>query len=60
MEKTRKQTGRNPKMNPQIYCVMVRFDDEEYNQFLALYEKFGINAKAIFLKAHFFGQPFKL
>ncbi len=60
MEKTEKKTGRNPKLNSRNHCIMVRFDDEEYNQFLALYDKSGVNAKAVFLKAHFFGQPFKV
>ncbi len=60
MNKTKKKTGRTPKLNPKTHCIMVRFDDEEYNQFLALYGKSGVRAKAVFLKTHFFGQPFKV
>ena len=42
--------GRNPKLDPKTHCVMVRFDDVEWNRY----------AKAVFLKAHFFGQKFKV
>ena len=28
--------------------------------FLAMYEKSGVYARAVFLKAHFFGQPFRV
>lgn len=47
-------------MNPKTYCVMVRFDDEEWNKFLTMYEESQVYAKAVFLKAHFFGQKFKV
>ena len=52
--------GRNPKLNPKTHCVMVRFDDEEWNKFLTMYEESQVYAKAVFLKAHFFGQKFKV
>ena len=52
--------GRNPKLNPKTHCVMVRFDDEEWNKFLTMYEESEVYAKAVFLKAHFFGQPFRV
>lgn len=39
---------------------MVRFDNEEWQKFLAMYEKSGVYARAVFLKAHFFGQPFRV
>ena len=48
--------GRNPKLNPKTHCVMVRFDDEEWNKFLTMYEESQVYAKAVFLKAHFFGK----
>ena len=51
--------GRNPKLNPKTHCVMVRFDDVEWNRFLTMYEESNVYAKAVFLKAHFFGQKFK-
>ena len=52
--------GRNPKLNPKTHCVMVRFDDVEWNKVLTMYEESQLYAKAVFLKAHFFGQKFKV
>ena len=52
--------GRNPVLNPKTHCVMVRFDDEEWNKFLTMYEESQVYAKAVFLKAHFFGQKFRV
>ena len=52
--------GRNPKLNPKTHCVMVRFDDVEWNRFLTMYKESQVYAKAVFLKAHFFGQKFKV
>ncbi|EYA63812.1 hypothetical protein M139_4923 [Bacteroides fragilis str. S23L24] len=52
--------GRNPKPDPKTHCVMVRFDDAEWNKFLSMYEQSGVYAMAVFLKAHFFGKPFKV
>lgn len=52
--------GRYPKESRKSHCVMVRFDDGEWLRFLAMYEKSGVYAKAVFLKAHFFGQPFRV
>ena len=59
MKKNRKN-GRNPVLNPNTHCVMVRFDDVEWNKFLTMYEESQLYAKAVFLKAHFFGQKFKV
>ena len=47
-------------MNPKTHCVMVRFDDVEWNRFLTMYEESNVYAKAVFLKAHFFGQKCKV
>ena len=52
--------GRHPKESRKSHCVMVRFDDGEWLRFLAMYEKSGVYAKAVFLKTHFFGQPFRV
>lgn len=52
--------GRHPKESRKSHCVMVRFDDGEWLRFLAMYEKSGVYAKAVFLKAYFFGQPFRV
>ena len=46
--------------DPKTHCVMVRFDDVEWNKFLTMYEESQVYAKAVFLKAHFFGQKFKV
>lgn len=59
MEKKSKY-GRNPKLNPKTHGLMVRFDDAEWNRFLTMYEESQVYAKAVFLKAHFFGQKFKV
>ena len=58
--KKKSKYGRNPKLNPKTHCVMVRFDDVEWNRFLTMYEESQVYAKAVFLKAHFFGQKFKV
>lgn len=60
MPKVKGKSGRNPKLNPKTHCVMVRFDDMEWNRFLTMYEESQVYAKAVFLKAHFFGQKFKV
>lgn len=58
--KKKSKYGRNPKLNPKTHCVMVRFDDVEWNKFLMMYEESNVYAKAVFLKAHFFRQKFKV
>ena len=58
--KKKSKYGRNPKLDPKTHCVMVRFDDGEWNRFLTMYEESNVYAKAVFLKAHFFGQKFKV
>ena len=58
--KKKSKYGRNPKLNPKTHCVMVRFDDVEWNRFLTMYEESNVYAKAVFRKAHFFGQKFKV
>ena len=37
--KKKSKYGRNPKLNPKTHCVMVRFDDVEWNKFLTMYEE---------------------
>ena len=44
--KKKSKYGRNPKLNPKTHCVMVRFDDEEWNKFLTMYEESEVYAKA--------------
>lgn len=59
-EKRKKKWGRNPKNDPAVFRYTVRFNEEEHNRFLSMFEKSGVPAKAVFIKAHFFGQPFKV
>ena len=59
-EKRKNKTGRNPKLDPAVFRYTVRFSEEEHNRFLSMFEKSGVYAKSVFLKAHFFGQPFRV
>ena len=59
-EKRKSKAGRNPKLDPAVYRYTVRFNEEEHNRFLAMFGKSGVYARSVFLKAHFFGQPFKV
>ena len=59
-EKRKKKWGRNPKNDPAVFRYTVRFNEEEHNRFLSMFEKSGVTARAVFIKAHFFGQPFKV
>ena len=59
-EKRKSKSGRNPKLDPAVYRYTVRFNEEEHNRFLAMFGKSGVYARSVFLKAHFFGQPFKV
>ena len=52
--------GRHPRESRKSHCVMVRFDNEEWLKFLSMHEKSGVYARAVFLKAHFFRQPFRV
>ena len=47
--KKKSKYGRNPKLDPKTHCVMVRFDDVEWNRFLTMYEESNVYAKAVFL-----------
>ncbi|HCY42386.1 MAG TPA: MobA protein [Prolixibacteraceae bacterium] len=66
MEKEKKTTrkrgkgGRPQEDDPATNCVMVRFNNVEYVQFLTLFEQSGISAKAIFIKARVFDQTFRV
>ena len=52
--------GRPPKSDKVCHPVMVRFTDEEYVRFLAMYEQSGVYAKAVFIKARVFGAEFRV
>lgn len=56
----RRKGGRPPKSDPATACVMVRFNAEEYARFLGLFEQSGVKAKAVFIRARVFDQPFRV
>ncbi len=60
MSEKKSKAGRNPKIDPSVYRYTVRFNGAEHNRFLSMFEKSGVYAKSVFIKAHFFGQPFKV
>ena len=39
---------------------MLRFDEDEWNKFITMYEKSEVYAKAVFAKALMFGQQFRV
>ena len=59
-EKKKSKAGRNPKLDTAVYSYTARFNEEEDNRFLAMFGKSGVYARSVFLKAHFFGQPFRV
>lgn len=52
--------GRPPKSNPAQNCVMVRFSDKQYAEFLSMYEQSGIRSKARFILARIFGEVLRV
>ncbi len=56
----RRKGGRPPKSDPVTTCIMVRFNAREYARFLELFEQSGVKAKAVFIKARVFDQPFRV
>ena len=58
--KKRNVGGKPPKPDKASHQVMVRFNDEEYARFLAMYEQSGVYAKAVFIKARVFGAEFRV
>lgn len=52
--------GRHPRESRKTHCVMVRFDDEEFARFLAMYEQSGVYARAVFIKQRVFGGEFRV
>ena len=60
MSEKKSKAGRNPKIDPAVFRYTVRFNEEEHNRFLSMFKKSGVYAKSVFIKAHFFGHPFKV
>lgn len=59
-EKRKNRTGRIPKNDPAVFRYTVRFNEEEHNRFLSMFERSGVSARSVFIKAHFFGLPFRV
>lgn len=62
-ERTQKQerkAGRPPKINKCDNCVMVRFTDEEYADFLADFERSGATCRAHYIKKRIKGSDFRV
>ncbi len=60
MNSRNRKGGRIPKLDKSTHCVMVRFNDVEFAKFLTLYERSGVNRKAIFIKARVFNESFRV
>lgn len=54
------KVGRHLTSNPCTHCVMVRFDDLEWDNLLRMMEKADETVKATFIKKFLFGKPFKV
>lgn len=52
--------GRPQSPNKCTHCVMVRFDDLEFDALQRMMEKAGETVKATFIKQHLAGKPFKV
>lgn len=52
--------GRRPKADPSVNRYVVRLNDEENAQFLAMFDKSGADNKAAFIKNFLFQKPFKV
>lgn len=59
-EKRKNRTGRIPKNDPAVFRYTVRFNEEEHNRFLSMFERSGVSARSVFIKAHFFGRQFRV
>ena len=59
-EKRKNRTGRIPKNDPAVFRYTVRFNADEHTRFLSMFERSGVSARSVFIKAHFFGQQFKV
>jgi hypothetical protein len=52
--------GRPPKNDPAENCLMVRFSDAQYAEFLTRYEQSGIHSKVRFILARVFGEALRV
>ena len=56
----RRKAGRPPKVDKKNHCVMVRFNDEEYADFLKDFEKSGSNCRAHYIKKRLNNEDFSV
>ena len=54
------KVGRHTSLTPCTHCVMVRFDDLEWDKLLGMMDKADEKIKATFIKQIIFGKPFKV
>ena len=54
------KAGRHTSLTPCTHCVMVRFDDLEWDKLLGMMDKADEKVKATFIKQIVFGKPFKV
>ena len=59
MNRERKKGGRHPKLEKKTHHVMLRFNDEEWLRFLAMYEQTEVKAKGVLPNARICGRGFR-
>lgn len=58
--KQKRNPGRKPKVNPAIFCYMVRLNALDNARFLSLFEQSGMKTKAQFIVSRIFNEEFKV
>lgn len=58
--KERRKAGRPPKTDKRSHCVMVRFTDAEYANFLTNFERSGAQCRAHYIKKRIEGDDFRV
>ncbi len=58
--KERRKAGRPPKTDKRNHCIMVRFNDEEYADFLKDFERSGANCRAHYIKKRLQNEDFSV
>ena len=56
--KQKNKGGRNPKADPAVFRYSVRFNSNEHERFLRMFERSGMAHPSVFIKAQFFGETF--
>ena len=58
--RTRRSTGRKPKIDPAVFRYGIKLTSEENGKFELLFEKSGMKQRARFIKAMIFGREMKV